>query len=228
MKRTLALGTTSVLVAAACAGLNVEPRESALPRRPGPGDVGIGQVSFGAEAQFVLCPGGACSRPTPKTPAAVPSATAPATTPLANVGSARALPASSAIASPSGTSTDGDNGVSAPLTLTFAPGASVLTPEMLQRLEQALPTARAAQRIVIRGRTDSTGAAPVNQRVALSRATSVREYFVANNVSAPHLVKLDARGRCCYVSDNATEAGRAQNRRVEIEFEPRPAERAAS
>ena len=70
--------------------------------------------------------------------------------------------------------------------------------------------------INIEGHTDSQGAAAYNQQLSLRRAQAVRDYLIANYpIQAKRLVAV-GRGESMPVADNATEAGREQNRRVEI------------
>lgn len=70
-------------------------------------------------------------------------------------------------------------------------------------------------RVEVAGHTDITGSRDTNMRLSQSRADAVRNFLIRNGVDAERLV---ARG---YgpdepVADNATVAGRAQNRRVEL------------
>ncbi len=65
------------------------------------------------------------------------------------------------------------------------------------------------------GHTDSTGSAAINNPLSVDRAQSVRDYLVAHGVS-PTRVETSGRGDREPLADNATEAGRARNRRVEI------------
>ncbi|MDE2371989.1 MAG: OmpA family protein [Burkholderiales bacterium] len=65
------------------------------------------------------------------------------------------------------------------------------------------------------GHTDSTGTDAINDRLSLERADSVRDYLVDHGVAAAR-IQTAGRGSHQPVADNATEAGRAQNRRVEI------------
>ena len=69
--------------------------------------------------------------------------------------------------------------------------------------------------VQIFGYTDNTGSLAVNERVANGRADSVLAYLVNCGVSP---ARLSAKGipMAGYVASNATEAGRAMNRRVEI------------
>ncbi|EHR70251.1 outer membrane protein/peptidoglycan-associated (lipo)protein [Burkholderiales bacterium JOSHI_001] len=70
-------------------------------------------------------------------------------------------------------------------------------------------------RISIVGHTDNTGPASVNNPLSVDRADSVRAYLVSRGVPASH-VQTSGRGEQEPVADNATDAGRARNRRVEI------------
>lgn len=69
--------------------------------------------------------------------------------------------------------------------------------------------------VEILGFTDNTGSFAVNERLSNERAESVLSYL-ANAGVAP--TRLTAKGvpMADYVASNDTEAGRAQNRRVEI------------
>ena len=72
-----------------------------------------------------------------------------------------------------------------------------------------------AARISIVGHTDSTGSPATNNALSLERAQSVRDYLAARGVS-PTRVQTSGRGEREPIADNATEAGRARNRRLEI------------
>ena len=69
--------------------------------------------------------------------------------------------------------------------------------------------------LTIEGHTDSTGAPAHNQTLSEQRANSVREYLVGKAVAAGRLSTVGF-GQTNPVADNATELGRAQNRRVEL------------
>jgi outer membrane protein OmpA-like peptidoglycan-associated protein len=71
-------------------------------------------------------------------------------------------------------------------------------------------------KVVVRGHTDSTGSENTNRTVSEKRASKVREYLVAYQNVNPSLVSAQGLGPSQPVANNATEAGRALNRRVEI------------
>jgi outer membrane protein OmpA-like peptidoglycan-associated protein len=69
--------------------------------------------------------------------------------------------------------------------------------------------------VQILGYTDNTGSYAVNEKLSGQRANAVLTYLVNSGVAA---TRLTAKGipMADYVASNDTEAGRAQNRRVEI------------
>lgn len=67
----------------------------------------------------------------------------------------------------------------------------------------------------VEGHTDSTGSLETNQALSRARAVTVRDYLVAQGVDAAS-VTVEGLGPDRPVADNATSAGRARNRRVEI------------
>ena len=71
-------------------------------------------------------------------------------------------------------------------------------------------------KVLTRGHTDSIGKTAANQALSEKRAQKVREYLVAyRNVSAGR-VTAEGVGSAQPVATNASEAGRALNRRVEL------------
>ena len=69
--------------------------------------------------------------------------------------------------------------------------------------------------IEIAGHTDNTGSRATNEKLSLARANSVKNYLMNAGVSS---LRMAAEGYAYDypVASNDTEAGRAQNRRVEI------------
>lgn len=78
--------------------------------------------------------------------------------------------------------------------------------------------------IVVRGRADGTGSEPANNQVARARAEAVQAYLVATGVPASR-IRVTFQGVGDYVADNASESGRSQNRRVEVEVYPHTPDR---
>ena len=69
------------------------------------------------------------------------------------------------------------------------------------------------------GHTDSTGSQALNQSLSQRRAQSVANYLTANGVPGQRISAYGA-GPSQPIASNASEAGRAQNRRVEINLRP--------
>lgn len=67
----------------------------------------------------------------------------------------------------------------------------------------------------VEGHTDSTGSEAGNQKLSESRANAVKDHLVANGVSSSRLSAV-GHGEAKPIDSNKTRAGRANNRRVEI------------
>jgi len=72
--------------------------------------------------------------------------------------------------------------------------------------------------LVIEGHTDNTGKKKNNQKLSEDRAQSVIAYLTSAGVASR---RMTGRGYADDrpVADNATEAGRKQNRRVEVQIQ---------
>jgi outer membrane protein OmpA-like peptidoglycan-associated protein len=70
--------------------------------------------------------------------------------------------------------------------------------------------------VVVRSHTDSTGKAASNQSLSEQRAQKVKEYLVVYQNIPSAQVKAEGLGSSQPVANNAAEAGRALNRRVEV------------
>lgn len=99
----------------------------------------------------------------------------------------------------------------------FQTGKYALNPQAQQDLSQFANSLRQnpLTDVQILGFTDNTGSFSVNQRLSGERADAVLSYLVNSGVSP---TRLSAKGipMADYVASNDTDAGRAQNRRVEI------------
>lgn len=69
--------------------------------------------------------------------------------------------------------------------------------------------------VEVAGHTDSKGSARYNQKLSDGRAAAVRQYFIGKGVGAAQLTSK-GYGEAEPVADNATDAGRERNRRVEL------------
>lgn len=100
----------------------------------------------------------------------------------------------------------------------FASGGSELLPAARSKLSEvatALDQGEQASRITVEGHTDSVGAGPMNQELSVRRASAVRDALVAGGVAAER-INVVGYGASRPIADNSSEAGRANNRRVEI------------
>jgi len=65
------------------------------------------------------------------------------------------------------------------------------------------------------GHTDDKGELAINTRLSRKRAEFIRDYLTANGLDANRL-SAKGYGPNSPIADNATSAGRAKNRRVEV------------
>ncbi len=70
-------------------------------------------------------------------------------------------------------------------------------------------------KFTIEGHTDSVGSSKLNQKLSETRAASVRDYLIENGIDASRLTSK-GYGESKPIGTNKTRAGRANNRRVEI------------
>jgi len=73
--------------------------------------------------------------------------------------------------------------------------------------------------LVVVGHTDNVGSDSYNQKLSERRAAAVAQYFESRRVN-PVRLSVSGKGESSPVASNASEAGRQQNRRVEIYVEP--------
>ncbi|WP_228292267.1 OmpA family protein [Candidatus Thiothrix anitrata] len=108
-----------------------------------------------------------------------------------------------------------------PDAITFATGQSAIQPQFYPVLNSLANTLNqfADTRIQIAGHTDSVGSDASNLQLSQQRANSVRGYLAGAGVMAQRMQAV-GYGESRPVADNASEAGRANNRRVEITLIP--------
>ena len=70
--------------------------------------------------------------------------------------------------------------------------------------------------VIAVGHTDSVGADAYNQGLSVRRSEAVKAYLVSKGIEK-NRVYTEGKGEKQPVADNKTSAGRAKNRRVEIE-----------
>jgi outer membrane protein OmpA-like peptidoglycan-associated protein len=70
-------------------------------------------------------------------------------------------------------------------------------------------------KVQVEGYTDNIGSDEYNQKLSEERADGVRDYLVAQSVSQANIT-AEGYGKSDPIADNSTNAGRAQNRRVQL------------
>ena len=74
--------------------------------------------------------------------------------------------------------------------------------------------------IDIEGHSDSVGASRVNKQLSAKRASAIFEYFVSKGIQPDRIMTI-GYGSERPIAENATEEGRAKNRRVELKLRPK-------
>jgi len=102
--------------------------------------------------------------------------------------------------------------------LFFEHDKAVLKPESTPALEEAakLLASRPEADFYVVGHTDATGTFAYNMKLSADRAAAVREALVETYGVAPDRLQSAGVGPLSPVFTNASEGGRAQNRRVEL------------
>jgi len=103
-------------------------------------------------------------------------------------------------------------------TMRFPVGKSIIMPEnyaLLSKVQKAIHTFD-DPRVIVEGHTDTTGSNEVNMLLSQQRAEAVREYMIANQTLPPDSVSAVGYGSERPLASNATSAGRAINRRIDI------------
>jgi outer membrane protein OmpA-like peptidoglycan-associated protein len=108
-----------------------------------------------------------------------------------------------------------------PGNITFATGRSEINSGFYEVLNSVAMVLKEFDRTNIRiaGHTDSTGGASLNQTLSEQRAFSVGSYLRARGVAAGR-IQTAGYGDRYPIASNKTDAGRTQNRRVELELLP--------
>jgi OOP family OmpA-OmpF porin len=95
---------------------------------------------------------------------------------------------------------------------------AVLKPEGKAKLDDLSGKVKAInlEVIIAVGHTDSVGGDAYNQKLSVKRSEAVKAYLVSKGMEK-NRVYTEGKGESQPVADNKTDAGRAKNRRVEIE-----------
>lgn len=111
--------------------------------------------------------------------------------------------------------------VTMPYDVTFAFGSASLQPEFASTLTEFAQTLRRYPEsfVDVIGHTDNVGSAEFNQRLSEQRARTVADFLIGRGVQRERVVSYGF-GLTQPIASNATEEGRARNRRVEIRITP--------
>jgi outer membrane protein OmpA-like peptidoglycan-associated protein len=106
----------------------------------------------------------------------------------------------------------------------FDSGSHTLKPEARKTLDEAAARLKKHGEVpvTITGHTDGVGNDAANQMLSQNRASAVRDYFVGQASIPSSRLAVKGMGKTQPVGDNATEQGRQRNRRVEVQFTPKP------
>lgn len=112
----------------------------------------------------------------------------------------------------------------APAKVTYAADAyfdfdkSVVKKEGKAKLDKLVDNSKAMnlEVMIAVGHTDSVGTDAYNQKLSVRRAEAVKTYLVTKGVQK-NRIYTEGKGEKQPVADNKTAAGRAKNRRVEVE-----------
>ena len=110
-----------------------------------------------------------------------------------------------------------------PENITFATNSAALSAQAQTALATAAETLAKYNEttITVVGHTDSTGNDAINNPLSYNRANAVSGFLAQHGVATQRMTVL-GQGSRQPIADNNTEAGRAQNRRVEILINPNP------
>ena len=99
----------------------------------------------------------------------------------------------------------------------FETGKAILQPESYEVLDElvAYLNRKDDEKAELAGHTDNVGSAASNLKLSLDRANTVRDYLISKGIDQSRLI-AKGYGMTKPIADNKTEAGRAQNRRTEV------------
>ncbi len=152
-----------------------------------------------------LIPRDVCFPPPPKPAAAPPPPAAPAPVPVAPAPKPAPKPVTEKVTFAADVFFDFDK--------------SVLKPEGKARLDELVSKlgGTTLEVIIAIGHTDSVGGDAYNQALSVRRAEAVKAYLVSKGIE-PNRIYTEGKGKTQPIASNSTDAGRAKNRRTEIEI----------
>ena len=112
---------------------------------------------------------------------------------------------------------EGEIKLTAPENITFDTNSYVVKPQFRKTLDSVATVLNTYpdSTIVVSVHTDTTGTDAINNPLSVNRASSVASYLESQGISVSRITSR-GYGSKQPIASNATEAGRVQNRRVEI------------
>uniref|UniRef100_UPI003567D45E OmpA family protein n=1 Tax=Sulfurimonas sp. TaxID=2022749 RepID=UPI003567D45E len=107
----------------------------------------------------------------------------------------------------------------ATLKVNFAPSKYNVSEELVNDLQNfaLFLKENSGYQVVIYGYTDSIGSAAANKKLSQNRANAVKEALSRYGIKATRMTAI-GKGEADPIADNMNKAGRAQNRRIEVEL----------
>jgi outer membrane protein OmpA-like peptidoglycan-associated protein len=102
--------------------------------------------------------------------------------------------------------------------INFDVGRATLKPEGKDVIEQIYNILIQAEnaKLELVGHTDNTGTQEGNYSLSRARAEAVKNFLISKGIPANRFQKIEGKGQDIPVGDNNTLAGKAMNRRVEV------------
>ncbi len=98
----------------------------------------------------------------------------------------------------------------------FKTGEASLNKDKSELLKTVSKIEETGGEVIIEGYTDNVGKPEDNMLLSQKRAETVKQFFIDSCNINPNIIRTHAFGETNPIADNTTEAGRKQNRRVEI------------
>jgi OOP family OmpA-OmpF porin len=174
-------------------------------------------VAVGCAASASFKAGGeeAKAPPPPPPPPPPPATTEPAPAPTP---SASATPAPAPTTAPAAEPVLKKDKLELPGEIAFESGKSVIKPEsepIIDALKNYLEKTPRVTKLRIEGHTDNVGSPESNEKLSGERALAIKKALIAKGIKAERLLAVGF-GQNKPVADNATDEGKAKNRRTEF------------
>lgn len=103
----------------------------------------------------------------------------------------------------------------------FRSDSADVRPTLARALDSIVPTLNSFPDLALHivGHTDSAGSEMYNLQLSIKRSEAVMEYLRSRGIPLARMT-ADGKGEAEPIADNARDAGRARNRRVEILLKP--------